>query len=279
MKLIIRADDVGYTVTHNDGTMKTIEEGITTSADLMLDCPGTEDACIRLRQFPWISIGWHTHFWGSPVLPVSEVPSMVDENGRFRWRKNKELVKEVVFEEALKECRAELQRCERLLGRVPDTWAMHGIPSPLEDAVRTACDEYGIVYDYFGGKGYDGKEKYCDPRYRNLKIEEYIVKGSPHIKSMKLEDFPAYHPADAIMEIPVEDKTYIFSRHPGFLDDYVLGESSCTLQRVKDVEALCDDRVKEWIQKNKIELVNQRDALYGLREYQNQLKAMWEAPF
>lgn len=65
MKLIIRADDVGYTVTHNDGTMKTIEEGITTSADLMLDCPGTEDACIRLRQFPWISIGWHTHFWGS----------------------------------------------------------------------------------------------------------------------------------------------------------------------------------------------------------------------
>ena len=77
----------------------------------------------------------------------------------------------------------------------------------------------------------------------------------------------------------MEDKTYIFSRHPGFLDDYVLGESSCTLQRVKDVEALCDDRVKEWIQKNKIELVNQRDALYGLREYQNHLKAMWEAPF
>lgn len=44
MKLIIRADDVGYTKTHNDGTIKTIEEGVTTAVDVMLDCPGFEDA-------------------------------------------------------------------------------------------------------------------------------------------------------------------------------------------------------------------------------------------
>ena len=64
----------------------------------------------------------------------------------------------------------------------------------------------------------------------------------------------------------------MFSRHPGFLDDYVLAESSCTLPRVKDVEALCDERVIQWIIDNRIELVNHRDALYGTNEYQEHLK-------
>ena len=107
MKLIVRADDVGYTKTHNDGTFKTLDEGITTSCDLMLDCPGLEDACERLRNYPWISIGWHTHFWGRPALDPSEVPSMVNEEGRFKWRKDKKLVMEVNYEEALKECEAQ----------------------------------------------------------------------------------------------------------------------------------------------------------------------------
>lgn len=39
MKLIVRADDFGYTKTHNDGTMKAIDDGIVTSVDIMLDTP------------------------------------------------------------------------------------------------------------------------------------------------------------------------------------------------------------------------------------------------
>ena len=64
MKLIIRIDDVGYTEVHNLGSWKAIEQGIATSADVMLDTPGTEDALRRLRDYPWISVGWHSHFWG-----------------------------------------------------------------------------------------------------------------------------------------------------------------------------------------------------------------------
>jgi chitin disaccharide deacetylase len=89
MKLVIRADDVGYTDICNIGTFKTLEQGISTSADVMLDTPGTEDALLRLLEMPWISIGWHTHFWGSPVLDPTEVPSLVEEeNGRIRFRKD-----------------------------------------------------------------------------------------------------------------------------------------------------------------------------------------------
>ena len=68
MKMIIRADDVGFTDVCNIGTFETFDKGLSTSADVMLDCPGTEDALRRLRNYPWISVGWHGHMWGSPVL-------------------------------------------------------------------------------------------------------------------------------------------------------------------------------------------------------------------
>ena len=57
-KMVVRADDVGYTDVCNIGTFETITNGIVTSADIMLDAPGTEDALKRLKELPWISIGW-----------------------------------------------------------------------------------------------------------------------------------------------------------------------------------------------------------------------------
>ncbi len=52
----------------------------------------------------------------------------------------------------------------------------------------------------------------------------------------------------------------------------VLERGQALEQRVKDVEALCDERVIQWIIDNRIELVNHRDALYGTNEYQEHLK-------
>lgn len=273
MKLIVRADDVGYTDIHNSGTFKTLDDGITTSCDLMLDTPGFEDACRKLKEYPWISIGWHTHFWGRPVLSAAEVPSMVDDKGNFKWRKDRKLIQTVDYEEALKECRAQIERCKDMLGRIPDTWSMGGFPSPLNRAIQTVCDESGIVYDFLQGTGYDGRPIHCQEKYKGLNLYELTLKKNPYVKSMKVEDFASYHPAEALMNAPFEpDKIYMFSRHPGYLDDYVLAESSCTIHRVKDVEALCDPALRQWIKDNRIELINHRDAIYGTNEYQQHLK-------
>ena len=108
-KLIIRADDMGYSLVSNIGAFRTIEEGIVTSADVMLDCPGTEDALTRLRYMPWISVGWHDHFWGSPVLDPSKVPSMYDKK-RGGFREDLKTATDVNPEEALAELRASHRR-------------------------------------------------------------------------------------------------------------------------------------------------------------------------
>ena len=122
LKMIIRADDVGYTNICNGGAFETLERGVVTSADVMLDTPGTVDALERLKALPWISVGWHAHFWGSPVLDPKQVPSLViKEAGRIRFRKDLRSANDVVFEESLMECRAQIALCCRILGRAPDT--------------------------------------------------------------------------------------------------------------------------------------------------------------
>ena len=40
-RMIVRADDVGHSKVHNIGTFEAIEGGVATSADVMLDSPGT----------------------------------------------------------------------------------------------------------------------------------------------------------------------------------------------------------------------------------------------
>ena len=290
MKVIFRADDVGYTDVHNLGTWKAIDDGVVTSCDLMLDTPGFADACKRLRDYPWLSVGWHTHFWGRPVLSPSEVPSMVDSQGKFKWRKDRSAANTVDYDEAVKELRAQLERCKDWLGRLPDTTGLSAIgpggaarraqgqeaethEGPLSRALRTVCDEYGIVYGFMGGKGYGGKETIPDDKYKALNIQEWVDLSHKHHKSLNVVDFPFYDPAGAIMEMPIDDSViYMRSQHPGYLDDYVLAESSCTIPRVKDVEALCSPELKAWIIKNRIELVNHRDVLYGSSEYQDHLK-------
>lgn len=290
MKVIFRADDVGYTDTHNLGTWKTIEEGVVTSCDTMLDTPGFKTACEYLKDKPWISIGWHTHFWGRPVLSAAEVPSMVNAEGRFKWRKDRKAADEVDYDEAVKELRAQLERCKDWLGRLPDTTGLGAIgpggsarraqglgpethEGPLSRALRTVCDEYGIVYGFMGGVGYNGKVNVPDEKYRALNIQEWIDLSHKHSKSLNVVDFPFYDPLGSILEMPIDDSViYMRSQHPGYLDDYVLTESSCTIPRVKDVEALCSPTLKQWIIANRIELVNHRDALYGTHEYQDHLK-------
>lgn len=274
MKVIFRADDVGYTNVHNLGTWEAIDNGVVTACDIMLDTPGFKDACEKLRNYPWISLGWHTHFWGRPVLDPSEVPSMVDESGKFKWRKNKKAVLEVDFNEALKECRAQIERCRQWLGRIPDTGEGNSF-SPLGRAIQQVCDENGIVGHFTSGKGYGNKEIVADEKWRHLNIQEWVDFSGKHHKSLNVVDFPYYDPLGAIMEMPIgDDVIWLRSQHPGFLDNYVLAESSCTIPRVKDVEAYTSEVLKNWIRENNIELVNTRDALYGTHEYQDHLKAI-----
>jgi chitin disaccharide deacetylase len=91
---------------------------VATSFDVMMDTPGTVDALRRLKAFPWISVGWHLHMWGSPLLDPNEVLSLVmEDEGRICFRKDLRMASDVVFEEALAECHAQMELCVRILAK------------------------------------------------------------------------------------------------------------------------------------------------------------------
>ena len=49
-RLVYRADDIGYTLAFDLGAFKGMDEGIITSADVMLDSPHTEEALLWLKK-------------------------------------------------------------------------------------------------------------------------------------------------------------------------------------------------------------------------------------
>ena len=277
MKLCYRADDFGYTVLFNDGVFKAIEQGIITHVDIMLDTPGAEDAMVRIKDYPWISIGWHTHFWGRPVLDPALVPSMVNEEGKFKFRKDQSLRLSVDYDEAVAEFRAQLQKMMSITGRIPDTANIRN-QGNFERAKKQVCDEYHICYNFADGmtERQTGKAMPIEERYKKYNIQQ--LKGAQKGGTIyDMEYFwDCYDPAKKIMNIDVEkhiNSSFIGVCHPGFLDDIILSESSCQLARVRDCQAMCDPALRRWIIEHRVELVNCRDLLYGTHEYQNHLQA------
>ncbi|NTW96491.1 MAG: ChbG/HpnK family deacetylase [Erysipelotrichaceae bacterium] len=276
MKLIVRADDVGYTKAHNDGTFEAIDNGIVTSVDLMFDTPGTMDALIRMKEYPWISIGWHAHFWGKPLLDPKDVPSMVNTDGRFKFRKDQSLKKTCSYDDVLRESRAQIELCLSVLGRAPDSTWIQDTNSNFERARIQVCKEYGIAINFADKPDRDGKIIPALEHYRDLKIympnqpaTVYRICYHDSYEERKKYDPVTYYVND---DDGIMDKEIVLTAwHPGYLDPYVMNESSLTEARVIDVKALTSEEIKDWVIKNKIELVNTRDALFGTREYQNHL--------
>ena len=87
--LVVNADDLGLTVGVNDGIFDAHDHGILTSASLFAGAPATFDAIRRARSRPSLGVGVHLALVdGTPTLPPSRVPTLVEDDGRFRrsWK-------------------------------------------------------------------------------------------------------------------------------------------------------------------------------------------------
>ena len=88
-RLVVNADDLGLTVGVNDGIFDAHDHGILTSASVFASAPATSDAIRRARSRPSLGVGVHLALVdGTPTLPPSRVPTLVEDDGRFRhsWK-------------------------------------------------------------------------------------------------------------------------------------------------------------------------------------------------
>ena len=86
MKIIINADDFGLSPSVNKGIVECFQKGLISSATVMMNTPYTDDAIKLIKKHKLTNIGIHLNLtYGKSVLPASEVPSLVDENGIFHY--------------------------------------------------------------------------------------------------------------------------------------------------------------------------------------------------
>lgn len=83
--LIITADDFGMALSVNEAVESAFRDGVLSAASLMVCAPANADAVKRAKGLADLRVGLHLVLAdGVPMLPASEVPHLVDRNGRFR---------------------------------------------------------------------------------------------------------------------------------------------------------------------------------------------------
>jgi hopanoid biosynthesis associated protein HpnK len=83
-QLIVNADDLGLTPAVNRGVVRAFQDGIVTSASLLVTGSAFEDAVALARQNPNLNVGLHVALVEErAVLGPDVLPTLVDETGRF----------------------------------------------------------------------------------------------------------------------------------------------------------------------------------------------------
>ena len=118
IKILVRADDLGYSEGVNYGIAKSVKEGIIRSVGIM---PNMEAAAhgVKLLEGVDVCLGQHTNICiGKPVTAPKQIPSLVQANGEFKSSKEYRSAKEdfVVLDEVVMEIEAQYHRFVELTG-------------------------------------------------------------------------------------------------------------------------------------------------------------------
>jgi hypothetical protein len=87
LRLVLNADDFGYSDDTVEATIECFECGALTSATIMPAMPAAARAIAFARAHPQFSFGAHLTYAGGgaerPLSPGSAIPDLMEENGRF----------------------------------------------------------------------------------------------------------------------------------------------------------------------------------------------------
>ena len=83
-RLIVNADDFGRSASINAAVLRAHREGILTTASLMVNEPGLDEAVALARENPRLGVGLHlTLLHGHSALPQGIIPGLVNPQGEF----------------------------------------------------------------------------------------------------------------------------------------------------------------------------------------------------
>ncbi len=248
MKLIMRADDLGFSEGVNCGILKAVRDGVITSVGLMVNMDSIKHGYDLIKDYD-IALGQHTNICvGKPISDPCLIPTLVNKDGEFC--SSREIRSRKIDTIDIKECEieieAQLHRFVEITGRYPDYFECHAVFSQhFFIALKNVAKKYNLFYE----------NAIFDKEWER----ETGIVGIP---MAKLDENGLYDPKEHMnnsLDIIRNSQCAVAVFHPGYLDQYILNHSSFTLIRAMECEFLCSDWLKQWIKDNNIILEDFRN--------------------
>ena len=229
MKLVVNGDDLGYTMGNTNGIFQAYRDGILRSTTALTNSVYFEKAMDMAKEYPGLGIGVHMTL--TLGKPLTENRTLTDPaTGEFYkgsktiWKMNPD------YDEIRTEWKAQIERYIKVAGHLPTHLDSHhhvheATPEALAVA-KSLAEEYRLQM-----RGH-GKFRFVRGFY------------GPNIgKEILISLLEEYRNED--IELMV---------HPGWCDLELYRKSSYALERVMELDVLCDQEVKNYIEENNIEL-------------------------
>lgn len=269
-RLIVNADDLGFTPAVTAGILEAHAAGSVTSASMMVNCPGWDDAVRHARSTPTLGVGLHLNFLVG--VPITKAPSLTDSRtGRFLpltalvWRT---VLGRVDAAEAAAECEAQVAaivgagiECTHIdshrhvhalpviHGAVAAVAAKLALPlrRPLESHRRA---EGGLASQLHRGV--------IGAAWRVSGGGTEATRAADHFIGVSLQGSPRFSAQFVFAVDGLLPGTTEFMVHPGHVDDALKSIDAYTVQRERELEALVSRSVRDRLQREDLELINFR---------------------
>lgn len=250
-RLIVNADDFGYSHAVNLGIAESHVNGIVTSTTLMANMLGTNHAVELSKKMPNLAIGVHlTLTCGKPILG-NNVSSLINNDGYFHKLGDfKKGIIKINENELYSEWKAQIDKLYSagiMLSHMDSHHHIHTFDE-TKKVVKVLSEEYKLPV------------RNCRKIKNNNEINFLDLCNYDVIRDMNTKYLTAREQCFKIIESNIV-KNIKFEKseamcHPAFLDSSLLEGSSFNVARIREVDILRDPYMKELINKYDIKLCN-----------------------
>ena len=284
-RVIINADDFGLSPGVNRGILAAFRHGILTSTTMLVNLPSFDDAVEVALHNPDLPIGIHLSLlWGPPVSAPSKVPSLVKRDGSFP-RSLTVLARRYFLgllnlDHVRTEFRAQVERFRRAglsPTHVDSHKHVHCLPGVLE-ALTDVVAEQGIRRVRFPfEEGLARRAEDGDPartpstkarakshvvgflsRNGRKTLERRGLLTTDHFVGIEHQDHLDRETLQYILSHLRDGATELMC-HPGYDDDLAREYSSTPPHRDRELAALQDPAVKEYVAARGIQRISYND--------------------
>ncbi len=243
MKLIVNADDFGYSKGINLGIIEAFQHGVVRSTTMMANMPGFDHAVTLYNENPGLGVGVHlTLTCGRPL--TQGLKTLVDANGNFhKLPVLNEINGTFDPDELEKEYHAQIEKTLKAGIHVTHLDSHHHTHpiGPMFKVFIKLAKEYGLPVRMYG------KSKQ-DPIASEVKSTDDFNE-SFYADGVTFENFK---------KIITDSKGNSLEMmcHTAFVDHAIYHGSSYALNRIEELHILTSDEVKNFVKENNIELIN-----------------------